>query len=224
MKFKIILLTLALAVAAFAGENVREHRGFYYNYSVGFSYASLDFYSEEDDSWGSYDDAKEVRDYSYSGFSFLTMNFRFGRAFGNAVALFFSMHLNGYSGHLEGLSSDYGGILEAYDDDNMMMLNGAVGVGFSIYPFRNPDSPMNGFFIGCTHLTSFTTFSDNTPDVVTGSFLEQIEIGKDWWISENWSLGFGISYYVPVGNIDLQDNLVNLDQNKFQITFRLTRG
>ena len=60
---------------------------------------------------------------------------------------------------------------------------GWFGVGFSVYPFRNPSSQLRGLYFGFSGGLDIlgVRVEDNFDDVVTESYFLRYEVGKDWW-------------------------------------------
>lgn len=114
---------------------------------------------------------------------------------------------------------------EEYSDDMSWMLRTYVGFGASIYPFRNPNSALNGFFVGgSVGYELGVVFGDEissgpNQDVDLGF---TVEIGKEWWVNDYLSLGIGVSYFY--GNTRFESDASDNRINGFQLMFRMTRG
>ncbi len=202
--------------------NPKEHRGFYSNFSMGFSYAN--FHVERVD--GS--DYEEV---SFNGFSFPLMDFRFGVAVANLIAFYTEFNFAGYMGSAddveincwsEGTECD----VDQGDDDNSLMLRTYVGFGTAIYPFRDTNSVLNGFYLGGSigYGAEFVYGSD-LESVEAAMNLDwgfTVEIGKDWWLNDHLSIGIGAAYFHANPKFNSTGNDDGIDG--FHIMLRLTRG
>ncbi|MBP5246265.1 MAG: hypothetical protein J6Z31_00165 [Fibrobacter sp.] len=199
----------------------KEHRGFYSNFSMGFSYANFHVENEDD---------KDYEEASFQGYTFPLMDFRFGVAVANLLAFYTEFNFAFYMGDADDVSlycDSYGDCdVDKGSDDNSIMARSYVGFGMSIYPFRDTSSVLNGFFLGGS--------IGYGAEVVYGADLEEIageanldwgftvEIGKDWWVNDHLSIGLSAAYFhaSPKLNVTGDDNGIN----GFHILFRLTRG
>lgn len=226
---RIAIFILLLAFLAFA-RPPREHRGLYFNSSIGLTY--MDFNVTQSDSWGT--DKKNEEKGSFEGWSIPSFEFKFGRSFGNLFAIynvwdlaFFKGEGRYYDVDLEYAYGDW--YLEQINEDirdkDAWGLNISTGVGFTFYPFRNPNSIMNGSFIGVAvgpmASIAFVHENDDNNDFDLIGIGTQFELGKDWWISDTWSLGIGIGYTIVA---PIETDYDNSDGNIFRIMLRLTRG
>lgn len=219
---KSVFLFLAAFAASVVAETIsnshpKEHRGFYNSFDVGISY--INFESHDDD-------ARYQDKVTFEGFSVPVMEFRFGTAIGNLVAFYTIFNFTGYLGeanHSEVYMED--GFSEEYSDDMSWMLRTYVGFGSSIYPFRNPNSALNGFFVGGSVGYGLgAVFGDG---ISSGPNLDvdlgfTVEIGKEWWVNDHFSLGIGLNYFH--GKPRFENNDSDNKVNGFQLMFRMTRG
>lgn len=221
-KFKFAFLILAAFASSGVAETAsnshsKEHRGFYNSFDVGLSYLSFECH----DDYARYQDKV-----TFEGFGFPVMEFRFGTALGNLVAFYTIFNFTGYLGEANHSAIDMDDdFSEEYSDDMSWMLRTYVGFGSSIYPFRNPNSALNGFFVGGSVGYGLgAVFGDGISsgpnrDIDLGF---TVEVGKEWWVNDHLSLGVGVSYFhgIPRFESDASDNKVN----GFQLMFRMTRG
>ncbi|OWV05692.1 MULTISPECIES: hypothetical protein [unclassified Fibrobacter] len=232
----------------------REHRGFYFNASlgatyVGFNYKQSDYqykhhydYNNNDDSYSYERVVEEV--YEFNDFAIPTLGLRFGRSFGNLVALFFELDFamligegkysetsyeHNFDNQYSVLGSSPQNLKEKNSkDDDAYGFYSFVGVGFTFYPFRNPHSVMNGAFFSIANGFAFfgEDINHNKENLhQTFEMLDyemQVEIGKDWWISDTWSVGLSIGYLYTFGASDDSEN--TFDSNVISFMFRVTRG
>jgi len=199
----------------------KEHRGFYSNFSTGFSY--INFHAEQVDGI----DYEEV---SFQGFTFPLMDFRFGVAVGNLIAFYTEFNFTAYMGEADDTDincwGDHDCDVEDGSDDNSVMTRTYVGFGMSLYPFRDTSSALNGFFIGGSiGYGAFFVYGDELATVDASANLDwgfSVEIGKDWWVNDHLSLGVSAAYFhaSPMMNVTGDDNAIH----GFHILFRLTRG
>ena len=52
----------------------------------------------------------------------------------------------------------------------------------------------------------------------------QFELGKDWWVSETWSIGCALAYSFVTVIEDDYYSVYNGDRDTIKLLFRLTRG
>lgn len=239
---RILVLVLVFAALCFSQEAKpertkkvrppREHYGFYYSMGFGASYID---YSAED----VYDEDYYERSFEkvrVEAWSVPDLEFRFGRSFANLFAIYYAAGLTLFNG--EGKYADVSYYRDDDDrpwsssevdeylvDDDATGIQFYMGVGFIAYPFRNQNSVMNGFFFGFSSgpygVLSFLHEEDRHGGVEVIGMASKFEIGKDWWVSDTWSLGFSLEYMFH------DASFVDLDEaglNKFGLKIRLTRG
>ena len=238
---KTLAIVALLAVTSWAQETVSqktrppyEHRGFFFSAGTGVSYTDLKAYQRDSD--GTWD---ENTSREFSGWSCPFFDFKFGKSIANLIVVHSLLELAVYSGE-----SDYHYKEQSYSEginlfgislpktkvDEKKSLNSdafsfAAGIGLMVYPFRNPRSVMNGFYVGFSSgMDIFLVQSgDNDGDFDLSSAFTQYEVGKDWWVSETWSLGiaFALSIHSFVEDGDAKSGG---DQGTFRFLIRLTRG
>ena len=181
--------------------------------------------------------------WDFSGFEFPSLDFRFGGAIGNVVSLYFTFMGGLYRGTAireennieQRYNADENGKLiflsensESYykREFDAVAAYGWFGAGFSVYPFRNPSSQLRGLYFGFSGGLDIlgVRVEDNFDDVVTESYFLRYEVGKDWWVSETWSIGVALAFTSVIG---FEDDYYGSDgggRKSFTLLFRLTRG
>ena len=232
----------------------REHRGFFFSVGLGLSYMSsnLNSYSSSyssgigqtrfdgvyEDRWiGSGNNKKE----GFSGFGFPTLDVRIGRSVGNLVAIYASMNGGLYSGEGTIYKEDFSlekVVLDGSDENVQKTLLGkldkkedgyafyiSLGLGFSVYPFRDATSPLNGFYVGISggiDASLAKVKSENKEISGLMGIFTRYELGKDWWVSDTWSIGVGFAFTtVAYQNVNDGDDG---DHHSIGLFFRITRG
>ena len=194
----------------------KQNRGFYNSFDIGISY--IDYKTRDD---GAYD----YGEVSYKGGGFPLMEFRFGTGLANLVAFYtqfnFSIHI--------GTSDEKDFNCDGYDEcsidedesssETTALMRTYVGFGFSLYPFRDTSSVMNGFFFGGSSGYSVESMLGPESSI---DFAFTVEMGKEWWVSERFSLGFSVAYFhaFPQFEVKRADSSIG----GFQLLFRMTRG
>ncbi|MCR5028502.1 MAG: DUF1207 domain-containing protein [Fibrobacter sp.] len=200
--------------------NPKEHRGFYSNFSTGYSY--VNFHAENVD-------GADYEEVSFAGSSFPLMDFRFGVAVGNLVAFYSEFNFAFYLGEGDDVeiycySSECD--VEKGSDDNAFLARTYVGFGMAVYPFRDTSSVLNGFFLGGSiGYGADAVYGADLESVDSGVNVDwgyTVELGKDWWVNDHLSIGLSAAYFhaTPKVNVTGSDNGVD----GFHILFRLTRG
>ena len=245
---KKIIALLALCVASFAcaqevpsvGKSTpREHRGFYNSTSFALAYNWYDNSREDIEKKGDRR-TREVDYYEFNGFSLSMTEFKFGVGLGNLAAFHLVFNFGFFAGtvdhHEEYLRStcEDGNCVESlaedYDLDDPTSNNGYsfrtyVGFGTTIYPVQSKTSPLNGFFFGgSVGYTLFVTMingghNDNSGN---GGIGFQLEMGKDWWVNDHLSVGFGFGY--AHNGLVWETTKSHKTDNVLSLSFRMTRG
>jgi hypothetical protein len=240
MKKLIAILVLCFAGLTFAQSSIatpapREHRGFYSNASFGLN---LNLFDNSMEDINEYDDRTErsIDFYEYYGFSFLHSEFKFGYALGNVVAFHLVFNMGIYLGTVDYHEENFtttctkdGFCHEVRDlgrDEIPSSSDGYnfrtyIGFGSTFYPFRDKNSPLNGFFFGGSF--GYTLFVMASSDATgNGGIGFQLELGKEWWVSDHFSIGLGLGF--------AHNGLVwktvdsHRSDNVLSLSFRLTRG
>lgn len=218
----------------------REHRGFYNSTSFALAYNWFD---------NSRDDVEKHRGridrdldfFEFNGFSFSLIEFKFGYALGNIVAFhtvfnmgFFIGTMDYYNEVYHSVCSDDGLCTETRDERDYDEPSSGTGYNFrtffgfgsTFYPFQDKNSSLNGLFVGAS--VGYTLFVAITPGIGgpdntgNGGIGFQMELGKEWWMNDHFSIGLGLGF--------AHNGLVwkNVDSHKsdnvLSISFRMTRG
>ena len=238
-----------------SGKSLRppcEHRGFFYSMGVGFSYTSFSVEKvEQKNSYRSFTDEKRRYEtfnnydkrWEFSGFDIPKFELRFGTSIGNLVALYSILDFGMYRGDGDYTDERYDRVyliqnneqtlasekltdVEKKKDDAMGFYL-SFGLGLSVYPIRNLESPWNGFYVSvASGLDAFAVgFIGEHRDEETGGIFTRYEIGKDWWVSETWSVGVGFAYKNLFAMSDGNDDYSSkASRHSFHFLIRLTRG
>ena len=209
---KILFAVLALSALVFAEPYV--HDGFYMNFKAGLGY--MDLQSDKTDY--SYVDLKSPLSQSLS--------FKPGGAVNPHLAIVGAMSLSVATGEVKARNAYY-----SYKSD-AMLLNLILGPGVVFYPVVG--GVMDNFFIGATFglgicgiemddaALSWDGDDYSSSSTATG-FGVSLEIGKEWWVGDNWSLGVDLVYsYVSGDDIDYDG--LEWKSNVIQLRFTLTRS
>ena len=264
---RILLAAAAFAVAAWADapENqtpakspkvhpAYEHRGFFFSMGLGVAYQGTDVTERERGSGGfggNYDDEgnyipvdkyyrEEKTETSVGGFTFPSLQLRFGKSIGNMVALYTVFDIDVYKTEAEysvensykhfvyengtDMKMDKDSLISAKEGDcNARGAFLAGGLGFSVYPFRDHNSPLNGLYAGFAGGAMFTVVNYKTDlhELDLAGIYTRYEIGKDWWVGDTWSLGIAFSYTT---NVSFFEEDYDGNTNRFQFLIKLTRG
>ena len=132
---------------------------------------------------------------------------RLGWSFYNTASFYgaigFSHGKGTYQDETIKISSDPRHIYFEEDDDESYRF--LFGIGGEYYPIQNQDNPFYGLFVGLTFglmldNVAFTDFSydeiyiGETVTTMFANFYGRLEIGKEWWFSDHWSIGFALNY------------------------------
>lgn len=239
---------IASADSPSVGKTVaHEHRGFYSNMSFAFAHnwfknSREDLNRDYFENGGGYVDGKrrEVDYYEFDGYTFPMSEFKFGVGIGNLAAIHFVFNIGFFSGSLDYKYEEYQspcaiGIkcAETLEKSRNVVENSRdaytfrtfFGLGSTFYPIQDKTSPLNGLFVGASvGYTLFATMINACNEEATGnggvSF--QLELGKEWWISDHVSMGFGLGF-AHTGLI-WQTVDSHSSDNVLSLSFRLTHG
>jgi len=244
--FILCVAIFASAESSSVGKSVaHEHRGFYSNMSFAFAYnwyknSRVDlssYYFENVDVVGK---RRLVDYYKFSGKTFPMSEFKFGVGIANLAAIHFVFNIGFFAGSLDynyevyespcPIGKDCPETLNAplYIDEKSNDASGIrtfFGLGTTFYPIQDKASPLNGLFIGgAVGYTAFVTMINTCREESTGngSLSFQLELGKEWWISDHVSIGFGIGF-AHTGLI-WQTVDSHSSDNVVSLSFRLTNG
>jgi hypothetical protein len=105
--------------------------------------------------------------------------------------------------------------------NNLVVGEAVVGVGLTYYVM-----PYNIFFSGSGGLGNFSTMHNDNKAlnaISNKGFSWQLKMGKEWWISKNWGLGFGFTFgKTTTKNIPYNSAIEKLDSNRFAVLFNAT--
>lgn len=251
---KALIVILTFAVMAWAQGNSRppcQHRGLFYSIGVGFAYTSFESDKNRHYGWGSayFDDFHDVthddddRSWKFSGFDIPKFEYRIGVSIANHVALYTLWDMGLFTGETEFTESDYvrvyreqnGTLVKINEElrdyrhrkDNGVGLYFSFGLGISVYPISNLASPLNGLYV--SFAGGFDAFAagfveDHEDGDAIGIF-NRYEIGKDWWVSDTWSVGVAFAYKnLFVIEDDGYYDSEKSNRHTISLLFRLTRG
>jgi hypothetical protein len=178
--------------------------------------------------------------YDYNGFTFPMSEFKFGVGIANLAAVHFVFNIGFFAGSLDYNYEVYESLCafgktcpETIDESrninnksrNAYSFRTFFGLGSTFYPIQNKKSPLNGLFVGgSVGYTLFATMISSCNEDATGnggvSF--QLELGKEWWVSDRVSIGFGLGF-AHTGLIWKTLDSHSSD-NVISLSFRLTHG
>lgn len=209
---RILFTILAFSAIVFAEPYV--HDGFYMNFKTGFGY--MDLQSDKTDY--SYVDLKSPLSQSLA--------FKLGGAVNPHLAIVGAMSLSAAAGEVKSRNAYYS------DKSDAMLLSLILGPGIVFYPVQG--GVMDNFFIGATFGLgicgidldgAYLSWDDGdgvSSNTATG-FGVSLEIGKEWWVGDNWSLGVDLVYtYVSGDDVDYDG--LEWKSNAIQLRFTITRS
>ncbi len=209
---KILFAVLALSVFVFAEPYV--HDGFYMNFKAGLGYMDL----ESDKTDYSYVDLKSPVSQSLA--------FKLGGAVNPHLAIVGAMSLSVAAGEVKTRNAYYS------DKSDATLLSLILGPGVVFYPVQG--GVLDNFFIGATFGLGICgielddaylswDYNDRTSSNTATGFGVSLEVGKEWWVGDNWSLGVDLVYsYVSGDDVDYDG--LEWKSNVIQLRFTLTRS
>ena len=233
---------------SFSKPAAHEHRGFYSNMSFAFAYnwyknSREDLtrgYVENGGNYNSNGKRRQVDYYEFGGATFPMSEFKFGVGIADLAAVHFVFNIGFFAGSLDykyevyhspcglGVKCQETFDESRYIDEKSRDANGLrmfFGLGTTFYPIQNKTSPLNGLFIGgsvgyALYVTMINACNEESTG--NGGVSFQLELGKEWWVSDHVSIGFGLgfahsSFVWQTLDSHGSDNVVSL-------SFRLTRG
>jgi len=177
-----------------------QHNGFYLSMSMGPTFPSIS------------DKLQGIYDYVFSG-----TGAQFDLKLGGAIRENLILHATLTSNSLVGptVKSD-GQSMKASND--VTLSESMIGVGLTYYVM-----PANIFFSGSLGLGNYTIQDTNinTNSVTTDrGFAMQLKVGREWWVTSRWGLGFAITYGKTVVNNKVgAGGIEKLDSNNIGIVF-----
>lgn len=210
---RILFAILAFSAIVFAEPYV--HDGFYMNFKTGLGY--MDLQSDKTDY--SYVDLKSPLSQSLA--------FKLGGAVNPHLAIVGTMSLSVATGEVKTRNVYYS------DKSDAMLLSLILGPGIVFYPVQG--GVMDNFFIGATFglgicgidldgaYLSWDGEDGRTSSNTATGFGVSLEIGKEWWVGNNWSLGVDLVYtYVSGDDVDYDG--LEWKSNAIQLRFTITRS
>lgn len=197
-------------VSDFASPKKHVYRNsFYMALELGFVYTSLSGLKEVDYRHD------ELRG-SFKGFGW-NANYKMGILFkelATAHVLFGLFNASGTYKLKERKESDWS--KRSIEDVNNQHLT--FGIGSTIYPFRDAEDSMNGFYLGADVALEigFFDYEDDSDDYDSffnknaGFVRWQLEIGKDFNTSKRWKLGVGLSFAMVTSDEKRYQNIYSL--------------
>lgn len=218
----------------------REHRGFYNSVSFGAAYNWYKSSRENDDTYtenGVEITERNVDYFEFDGFTFPMFEFKFGVAMANLVALHTVFNFGFFAGSEDWFYREYEKACldnrctetektkeREEESSDGFGFRTFVGLGSTVYPFRDKTSALNGFFVGgALGYTMFLTYIDGDAHAAgDGGPAFQVEMGKEWWINDHLSIGVGLEFaHTSLSVMSVEsyksDNVISL-------SLRLTRG
>ncbi len=204
---KLVAICFLWVVAVFAETPV--HDGFFLNMQLGY---------------GLYGTTVQNNSSNLDSYNSLATNYsmKFGGALTPHLVLY------GTFAFTAGFSID-----DDYDDDvdELNALQLFIGPGILFIPCTS--GPLNNFFIGLAAgptiegITSSESFYYEglwEDDSFTGyGFAVQLEVGKEWWVSKNWSLGIVGTYRFNYAQ-DEDYSSIDWHTNVFLLQFTISRS
>lgn len=213
------------------------YNGFYMDFTLAFMISHLE---NKETEYDYYSDSPRIEEHDFSGFG-PAFNFKIGGIIKSLIAAHATIDLalgNGTHEYREN------GLL--FKDNNATQFRFFIGGGATVYPFRNPESPMNGFFVGASvgyefSVISFEEYVELDEDGYYDSYGEatgdigiglKFEIGKLWSISDRWNIGavglfnYDISLLEESANeydYDYDDEDYSVSSYSFWIGVRIVR-
>lgn len=246
MKKTIAILILSVAafvhaqmVPAVGKTTPREHRGAYNSTSFSFAFNWVKSSQENIERNNNTSISRVSYFESYTG-SFSLADFKFGVALGNFVAVHSIFNFGFFAGVMKYDSvqvkttcvSDEACQKTVVDGNEYIppsltayTIRSFLGVGATFYPLQNKPS-FNGFFIGCsvgyTLLATLAISDDLKTDNGNGGLGFQLEVGKEWWINDHYSIGFGLGF--AHSGLVWETVETHKSDNVIFLSFRMTRG
>lgn len=186
-----------------AKDGFHRHDGFYLSMNVGPVYGSVT------DNFGPY-----KMDMIGTGGQ---MDFKIGAAISKNLIL----HATIISNTMDHPSVKFSNETESKVYHNLIVGEAVVGIGLTYYVM-----PYNILLSGSGGLGNFSTsYSDNKQNnaISEKGFSWQLKMGKEWWISKNWGLGFGFTFgKTTTQNLPYGSPVEKLDSNRFAVLFNTT--
>ena len=223
--------------------NYHTHNGFFFSFGLTFGYSyvrySYSYVSEShDENTGYISDYKSYENRYFKGALVPYAEARFGWSSSEMLSGFLMIGFGYGKGSLEA-DHDYNDKLIYGDGDAYETIsnsNGSVsldvdnfrflaGLGIEFYPIQNKDNLVYGLFLGVSLGYVYDGVDNENYSTDFNSLFVRFEVGKDWWLSDYWSLGVALNYTMG----SLPDNFVNMHDeyesyacHSFGLTLRVT--
>jgi hypothetical protein len=174
---KLFMLTALAASFSFATSEPHVHDGFFLNFAMGMGYQSMDYttYNYDEDTYG------------HSGLA-TDIDVKLGCSVTDMVAVHITL-----TGDTPTES-----VGEGRDDNEVKANLSLLGIGTTLYFPGNYLASASlgiGQFRVYDDISTFHARVVTNPDKYSRSgFAFQIAAGKEWWISDNWGLGFSAAF------------------------------
>jgi len=194
---KLISLLTVLCCFGIMKAQIHQHNGFYLSMGLG-------------PAFGSITDKSSSFDFTYSGTG-AEFDFKIGGAIKENLILHATLDSKSIMGPTIASGSNSGTA-----SSNVSISESILGVGLTYYFM-----PINFLVSGSIGLGYYNlTDPDHNLNVTTQTgFAFQLKIGKEWWVSNKWGLGVGITY----GKTNLTNSAEgiseDMDSNRFGILF-----
>lgn len=215
---------LIFAAVVFASETEpRVHHGFYRNLNLGYTHAAFEY---TENNFEEYEKHREKTTANLNGINFFEV--RYGVALKNFVAFYLAFGFDAMIGTSDWKESSLyndGRVFSDSESEDVVFGYTFFGYGVTFYPFRDKIPSLNGAFVGVKVETYAGVFLEGRDTKGVGTLLF-FELGKDWWVGNNTSIGVGASYgfaldYYDVGEINEERNV---DMQIIRLEVRFTRG
>lgn len=200
----------------------KVHRGFHFATTLGFDFLSMKNEATDDDDDYNKNNYKD-KSY-YNAYAFPNLDFRFGAGFANLFIVHYTVGFTSYVGESSRNLMSGKTATEKIKDKNTTIFDFKFAVGTTFYPFRNINSSLNGLFFGIGAAIDDFSINHNVK-IVNGSnefstLALNVELGKDWWISDLWSAGLGLSASYSIYSLEENNDP---EFAKLNIMFRIAR-
>jgi hypothetical protein len=200
---KLISLITVLSCFSMMKAQIHQHDGFYLSMGLGLIFGNIT-------------DKSSSYDYTYSGTG-SEFDFKIGGAIKENLILHATLDSKAIAGPSVSGSNVSGS--ESGIASNMLLGEGFYGGGATYYFM-----PTNFFISGSLGYGYFTLkdSKDNINISTEKGLSFQIKIGEEWWVSDNWGLGIGVTYGKTNLTNKFQGDSEDMDSNRFGIMFNTT--
>lgn len=213
---KILFAVFAWSVFAFA--EPRVHDGFFMNFKTGLGVMDL----EPDGDKASHLDLSSAFSESFT--------LKLGGAINPNIVVAGVMSFSVAMGEVETVYGNSYGYLYSSKTD-AVLVNFLLGPGIVFYPTQG--GALENFFVGVTAGLGVCGIALDDPDFYWDEDASdgssaigwglQFEMGKEWWVGDNWSLGVDFAYTYVFGE-DVDYNGLDWSSSSFQVRFTISRS